>query len=111
MLKATERRLPDGFLADADAAAAHAGVRQAKGGLAVVPRGALEHLAGGDRAAPDRRVGQRIEGIEKQAARVGGGPGRPKRSSTELIPVIEHAKDPPIFFVPVASTAQRVVGG
>ena len=90
MDEAAERRLPHDLLGHGHRLAVDAGAGDAEVGLGVAPRGALEHLAGGDRAAADRRVGQRIEGIEEQPARACCRPGRPEGSPAELIPMVEQ---------------------
>src|SRR5262249_56106320 len=106
--QAAERRLPHDLLCDRDAAAADVRVVDAECGLLIATGGAFKYLAGGNRTAADRRVGQRIERVEKQAARVGGGPGRPARGTSELITMIEHVSRSHGGSVPATANALRV---
>ena len=90
MEKAAEGRLPHHLFGYVHRLAVDPGAGDAEIGLGVAPRGALEHLAGSDRASPHGRVAQRVEGIEEQAARAGCRPGRPESSLTKLIPMVEQ---------------------
>ena len=90
MEKATEGRLPHYLFAYLHRLAVDPGAGDTEIRFVVAPRGALEHLAGGDRASPHGRVGQWVEGIEEQAARAGRRPGRSESSLTKLIPMVEQ---------------------
>src|SRR5690606_19643188 len=74
-----------------------AGRRDAEVRFAVPARGPLEDLAGRCSVAAEPRMRQRIEGIvEEQATRIRYYPSRPHSSIAQLVPVVEHAGNPPL---------------
>src|SRR5262249_9030386 len=88
--KTTEGRLPHDLLADPHPLAPDPRSRNAELGLQIPARGPLEYLAGGQGAAANRCVRQRIGRIKEEPARARYRPGRPEGGTTELVPMVEQ---------------------
>ena len=99
-------------LSDGDLAAAHLGLVDAPGGLAIAPRGALEQLERRRGAAAKGRVVGGIERIaEQQPIGVRRGPRRAQRRLVQLIEMVQACIDLPLrrLHVNAASRNQMVI--